>query len=97
MKKVFKHNLSGCRPIPLASYLKAMGLIRILWDQKDPTVQGWWEDETFVINTDLDQTALVNFFCEEYAPTPIVSPWNGGSGFYSHSTEAKNGPCSKVT
>ena len=22
------------------------------------------------------------FFCKEYAPTTIVSPWNGGSGFY---------------
>lgn len=88
---MIKHILPGCRPAPLASYLKAMGLVRILWEQKDPTVQGWWEDETFVIKTDLDQTGLVNFFCEEYAPTPIVSPWNGGSGFYpGDSKEAKD-------
>ncbi|MGA2957855.1 MAG: type I-U CRISPR-associated protein Csx17 [Thermodesulfobacteriota bacterium] len=88
---MIKQILSGCRPTPLASYLKALGLVRILWEQKDPTVQGWWEDETFVIKTDLDQTGLVNFFCEEYAPTPIVSPWNGGSGFYlGDSTKAKD-------
>src|SRR5208283_1135824 len=24
----------------------------------------------------------VRFVCEDYAPTPIVSPWNGASGFY---------------
>jgi CRISPR-associated protein Csx17 len=68
-----------------------MGLIRILWEQEDPAIQGWWEDETFALKTTLDQSDIVNFFCEEYSPTPIVSPWNGGSGFYpGDSTEAKD-------
>jgi CRISPR-associated protein Csx17 len=91
MKEMIKHILPGCRPTPLASYLKAVGIIRILWEQKDPTVQGWWKDETFVVETNLDEPSLVNFFCDEYAPTPIVSPWNGGSGFYlGDSAEAKD-------
>ena len=25
---------------------------------------------------------LESFFNKEYSPTPIVAPWNGGSGFY---------------
>jgi CRISPR-associated protein Csx17 len=32
--------------------------------------------------TTLDEAALETFFLEEYAPTPFVSPWNKGSGFY---------------
>jgi CRISPR-associated protein Csx17 len=29
----------------------------------------------------LDETQLTHFFLNEYRPTPIVAPWNGGSGF----------------
>jgi CRISPR-associated protein Csx17 len=25
---------------------------------------------------------MIDFFCEKYHPTPLVAPWNGGSGFY---------------
>ena len=89
--KMETHILTGCRPTPLASYLKAVGIMRILWDQKDRSLQGWWENETFILKTDLDQASLEKFFCEEYCPTPIVSPWNGGSGFdLGDSMEAKD-------
>ena len=43
---------------------------------------GWWEGESFVISTELNNDDLVVFFCDEYSPSPIVAPWNGGSGFY---------------
>src|ERR1039458_5402579 len=36
----------------------------------------------FCLETELDEAGLVAFFLERYAPTPILSPWNGGSGFY---------------
>ncbi len=74
--------LSGCRPSPLASYLKALGLFRIVAEQKDKSVKGFWQGEVFVLNTTLTQEDLSNFFVNEYIPAPIVSPWNGGSGFY---------------
>ena len=34
------------------------------------------------LRTKLEREALEQFFLEEYRPTPIVAPWNGGSGFY---------------
>ena len=77
-----KHALSGCRPKPLASYLKALGILRLVAEQKDSQVKGWWHRDSFVIDTSLSRDELRVFFCEEYAPTSIVAPWNGGSGFY---------------
>jgi CRISPR-associated protein Csx17 len=79
---MFEYALEGCRTRPLASYFKATAILRLLSEQKDPFTRGWWEDETFHIRTDLTKEDFEKFFCEEYIPTPIVSPWNGGSGFY---------------
>ncbi|MEN6320587.1 MAG: type I-U CRISPR-associated protein Csx17 [Syntrophaceae bacterium] len=79
---MFKHELLGCLQIPMANYLKAMGLLRLLAEQKDPGAVGCWGDHSFVIITANDRNQLLDFFCNEYSPTPIVDPWNGGSGFY---------------
>jgi len=76
------HHLTGCAPDPLAHYLKALGILRLVAEQVDSQVRGWWQDEHFCLLTKLDRDALERFFLEQYAPTPFVSPWNGGSGFY---------------
>ena len=57
-------------------------MLRLLSEQKDQAAKGCWQGDTFVISTSLSNDELQTFFCEEYAPTPIVAPWNGGSGFY---------------
>ena len=74
--------LAGCAPIPLASYLKALGVFRLVAEQKDKGARGCWRDEAFVLGTTLTDEDLVLFFLDEYRPSPIISPWNGGSGFY---------------
>ena len=79
---MYKHLLTGCRSTPLAGYLKSVGVLRILAEQKDPRARAQWIGDTFCITTSLTQSDLASFFCEEYSPTPIVAPWNGGSGFY---------------
>lgn len=80
--------LRGCTPIPLAHYLKALGVLRLVSEQADPTAQGWWENETFSLRSKLDREALLRFFLLEYQPTPLVAPWNGGSGFYPKDNQA---------
>ena len=58
-------------------------------EQKDPAAKGHWKDDVFHLVTNLDREALGRFFLEEYTPSPIVAPWNGGSGFYEgDNTEA---------
>ncbi|UUX93120.1 type I-G CRISPR-associated protein Cas8g1/Csx17 [Methanoplanus endosymbiosus] len=74
--------LKGCTYEPMSSYLSALAVLRLVSEQKDPDAKGWWDDlGVFHLDSCLDEEGLVNFFLEEYHPTPIVSPWNGGSGF----------------
>ncbi|MBX3185132.1 MAG: type I-U CRISPR-associated protein Csx17 [Polyangiaceae bacterium] len=80
---VHLHHLRGCAPTPLAHYLKAIGILRIVAQQKDPEVRGFWRDQHFCLLTVLSKAELEAFFLEEYAPTPFLSPWNKGSGFYA--------------
>jgi len=75
--------LAGCAPVPLAAYLKALGVLRLVVEQgADPNARGRWCNEHFVLRTALSGAALVEFFLERYAPTPVIAPWNGGSGFF---------------
>ena len=64
------------------AYLKALGIFRLISEQKDPLARAWWRNDCFYLSSDLDRDGLVEFFLHEYRPTPIVSPWNGGSGFH---------------
>ena len=73
--------LKGCSPVPLAHYLKALGIMKIVSSQLDNNVTGFWKDESFHLVISSNKTELVDFFLEKYSPTPVVSPWNGGSGF----------------
>lgn len=74
--------LEGCRSRPLAGYLKALGILSVLSRQKDALALGQWRAAAFVLNSCLDQAALEDFFLREYTPTPLVTPWNKGGGFY---------------
>lgn len=74
--------LSGCSPVPLAHYLKALGILRVVAEQADAQAAGCWRRERFSLQSTLDKPKLIDFFLSQYAPTPIVAPWNGGSGFF---------------
>ncbi len=73
--------LSGCTPEPLMSYLKALGILRLVAEQKDPDAKGCWRDRFFTLRSSLDEQALLDFFLDEYKPTPVFAPWNGDGGF----------------
>jgi CRISPR-associated protein Csx17 len=73
------HQLHGLRAEPYSSYLAALGLFRILSEQVDPQTAACWDRGHFVLSTAIDP---VDFLLHSYAPTPIASPWNAGSGFH---------------
>lgn len=83
MSQFHRLELKGCTPEPLMSYLKALGIFRLVAEQKDKEVRAWWQNDAFFLRSTLDRDVLVDFFLNEYRPTPIVSPWNGGSGFHA--------------
>ncbi len=74
--------LSGCTPSPLAYYLKALGVLRLVSDQADSLSTGVWHHDVFRLASRLNEDELVQFFLRDYRPTPVLAPWNGGSGFY---------------
>lgn len=76
------HVLAGCAPEPLAHYLKALGILRLVAAQEDRAARGFWKHDRFHLVTRLSEAELLTFFLHRYAPTPLVAPWNGGSGFY---------------
>lgn len=80
--------LKGCTPEPLMAYLKALGILRLVSEQKDTDARGWWRNDVFWLQSpklfggaateEAKRNALTKFFLEEYKPTPIVVPWSGG-------------------
>lgn len=81
------HRLPGVRPTPLASYLSGLGLIRLLGEQADPSLTAWWTDDGLVIDTTVSDLAA--WLADDYVPTPVLNPWNKGSGFDAKDTNAK--------
>lgn len=77
------HHLNGCAPAPLAHYLKALGILRLVAEQLDPDARGFWQEDQFVLLSRVSDTDLVRFFVDRYEPTPVVAPWNKGSGFFA--------------
>ena len=76
--------LSGCVSTVLSSYLKALGTHRLVAEQLDPSAMSCWDrGGRFHLVSSADRDRLVDFFVHRYAPTPLVTPWNGGSGFYA--------------
>lgn len=74
-----RHVLPGLRPEPLASYLAGLGLIRVLGEQADPRATAAWTPDGLAIATVVPDIA--EWLADAYVPTPVLSPWNGGSGF----------------
>lgn len=71
--------MSGIRATPLGSYLAGLGLIRVLAEQADPALTACWANDRLVIDTTVEDVA--GWLAERYTPTPVLSPWNEGSGF----------------
>ncbi|MEX2579289.1 MAG: type I-U CRISPR-associated protein Csx17 [Verrucomicrobiales bacterium] len=77
--------LRGCTPEPLMNYLKALGVFRIISEQVDPTCRAAWRGGQFALSTKLTEQELLEFFTENYFPSPIFSPWNAEGGFLTES------------
>lgn len=74
--------LDGCRSEPLSGYLKALGVFRLVAEQLDSAVKVCWERNRMTVMTGATREQLVEFFLRRYCPSPVLSPWNGGSGFF---------------
>ncbi|WP_432898449.1 type I-G CRISPR-associated protein Cas8g1/Csx17 [Micromonospora matsumotoense] len=74
-----RHLMPGLRPVPLSAYLAGLGLFRVVAEQADPEATARWTAEGMVLATTVPD--LAGWLVDEYVPTPVLSPWNEGSGF----------------
>ena len=81
------HDLDGCAPAPLAHYLKALGILRLVAEQADSGARGWWHGDRFQLGTKLNRRELEEFFLDDYQPTPIFNPWGARSGYFDGGSE----------
>ena len=72
----------NCKTEPFGSALKALGVMKLIGEQKDPNIQSYWENGEFRIDTVLTKDEITDFFMKEYSPTPILAPWLSQSGFW---------------
>lgn len=88
--------LNGCAPVPLAHYLKALGILRLVAEAEhgDASATAYWKGNSFILNSRFAQdgeTQLADFFFHDYCPTPIMVPWSGGDFFaVNHEKPAKS-------
>ncbi|WP_235919144.1 type I-G CRISPR-associated protein Cas8g1/Csx17 [Heliomicrobium undosum] len=78
--------LNGCPSEPIIHYLKALGAHRLLAKQTELPVKGAWKDGCYHLSGLPDESSIISFFLDQYTPTPILAPWNGGSGFWGGPT-----------
>ena len=78
--------LKGCRAQPVASYLKALAVLRLT--SAACGLRAAWRGPTLTVWGGWSSPCLVDFFLTQYTPTPILSPWNGDSGFYPNHQHA---------
>ena len=67
--------LEGCHLEHPVNYWKAIGLLKSISLQKDPSAKGFFTDHGFLLETKLNKEELLNFFVEEFIPNPIISPF----------------------
>ena len=59
---IYVHQLDGCAPTPLAHYLKALGILRLVAEQADLDARGWWDGDRFRLATKLNREEIEAFF-----------------------------------
>lgn len=67
--------------------LAALGLLRVLGEQADPVVRSWYDG--FDLHLEASLGDIARWLTEEYVPTPVLSPWNEGSGYGLKDKEPK--------
>lgn len=80
----------GVRSARFIGYLHGLALLRVVSEQLDATARGAWSHGSFTLTTAVTREQLVAFFVEHWTPTPVVSPWNGGSGFHPKDKESRD-------
>jgi CRISPR-associated protein Csx17 len=88
--------LSGCTPEPLMSYLKALGILRLVAEQADSEAQGAWRGGVFVLASTFDEAALLKFFeRDQNSWTPVDQAAQSNARASANAGPGADGPYSR--
>lgn len=73
------HVVVGARGRSLMNSLAALGLVRVLAEQADARLRCVYTPDGLRIDCAVEH--LATWLVDSYRPTPVLSPWNEGSGF----------------
>jgi CRISPR-associated protein Csx17 len=76
--------LAGVQSQPLASYLTALGVLRIVSLRRGNSILGRFSPRGFEL-WGIEASELVDLLLDEWEPSPVLTPWNNASGFYASS------------
>jgi len=76
--------IPGATSRTLLGYLVGLGLLRVVARQADLATTACWRDGALELHSELEAAGLERFLLERWEPAPVVSPWNGGSGFFEN-------------
>lgn len=89
--------LRGCTPEPLGNYLKGLGIFRLIAEQADPLARAWWKDGVLHVlqhkwrDEKTANTDLVGWLLKECRFTPLIAPWQKGTGYLPIGKRAAGG------
>lgn len=78
-----EHRFDGVTSDSFLGYLQGLGMLKIVGTQLDRAARASWREGRFELTTHPDLADIEEFFLERWVPAPVISPWNGGSGFYA--------------
>lgn len=76
--------LGGLQPQPLAGYLAALGILRVLGTQSGQAIKAAFLPDGFLVEG-VDRDELLELLLDRWEPSPVLTPWNNASGFYQSS------------
>lgn len=76
--------LTGLQPQPLAAYLGALGVLRVLGTQGGKGIRAGFGAAGLLVQG-VDRDELLELLLDRWAPSPVLTPWNNASGFYNSS------------
>lgn len=76
--------LQGLQSQPLGSYLASLGVLRVCAAQLSSVVRGAFTQTGFLLEG-TDESELLGFLLDRWAPASVLTPWNNASGFYPSS------------
>lgn len=96
MNKMHVIPLRGCTPEPLGNYLKGLGVFRVFAEQYEHSIKMWWQEGHAWLLSSGDESNLIAYMRDHYAPTPFLGVWGGRLPYFEDGNAKARGRLEKI-